>query len=157
MWVPSAEKARPSSPCSDPDDTWPERSRTGVGSTAPPRRARTRPVFSATYKAPSPTRTAMARGWLKVATWLSRARTAARFGPPGAGCGPGAAVRGVARPDVGALRAVEAGAVAGGGGGAVVVSAAAVVGVVDVPAATRSRWWWPAPLQAVATRPRAAR
>ena len=63
---------------------------------APPlRRATTWPVFWATYSVGSPLRTAMANGCWRVATWVARTCTAARFGPPDAG-GPGGVVtRGV--------------------------------------------------------------
>ena len=44
---PSGEKAIPSSPCSLPPDTRPDRSSTGIGSTRPLRIATTFPVFSA--------------------------------------------------------------------------------------------------------------
>ncbi len=75
---PSGENTIPSRPCSEPDETWPVRSRTGRLRTFPSWIATTRPVFSATYRSGSPARTAMATGCSSVATGASRTLTSAR-------------------------------------------------------------------------------
>src|SRR5438552_142375 len=59
---PSGENVNPRSPCSPPAVTCPRISRTDVGSTWPPRIATTTPSCSATYRASSPSRTAIAIG-----------------------------------------------------------------------------------------------
>src|SRR3990172_6177879 len=69
----------PSSPCSPPNETSPERASTTSGSRSS-RRATTRPDRSATYRAGSPERTASAIGCSNVAT-RSSATSVLRSGP----------------------------------------------------------------------------
>src|SRR3990172_11618505 len=69
----------PSSPCSPPNETSPERSSTTSGPRSS-RRATTRPDRSATYRAGSPERTASAIGCSNVAT-RSSATSVLRSGP----------------------------------------------------------------------------
>src|SRR5581483_896500 len=94
----------PSSPCSDPLDTWPEMSST-VAATDPLRRKTTLPVFSATYR---PSRMGMAAsGWSSVASLVSLALATLLVG--GAVAAGGRAVVGAAvtagRPAVAAVDA----------------------------------------------------
>src|SRR4029453_18095838 len=84
-----------------PSDTRLVRSRTTLGSD-PGESATTRPTFSATYSARSPTRTAIATGCSSWATGTSRIRVSARRGSGGVG-----PVFGEAAGDVGPALPVE--------------------------------------------------